>query len=145
MNRANRLKPVAELESQEADHQAQRLSELHDRVAQETQRLDELQQYRQEYENRLSTGTDMVRGGQLRDAQVFMAQLNEAIAHQQSVVDQAEKEAVEQAQVWREQFARAKALELIMERLHRDERAKAERQVQKGVDDLYASRFGQCN
>lgn len=142
MNRANRLKPVAEVESQEADRQAQRLSELHAQVEAETRRLRELEQYRDEYERRIATGNGTLRGGQLRDAHVFIGQLNDAIAQQRATVEAAEQQASEQAQTWREQFARAKALDLIMERLQRDERNRAERQAQKSVDDLYASRSG---
>lgn len=142
MNRAKRLQPVADLEAREADRQAQTLSGLNEHVARERRRLEELVQYREEYEARCADRNTIMRAGRLVELQAFMAQLSDAIERQRSAVAQAEERAGDQEQAWREQRAKAKALALIVERHRRDEVRKLERQAQRNADEMSLRKLG---
>lgn len=135
MSRATRLQPIADLADEEARSAAAALGELRGRYEQEQGRLRELQSYRDEYACRLGGDAAIIRGGQLRDLQAFLAQLNQAVAQQEVALVRIEAELDQYQEAWRAKNARAKAMDKVIDGHRRTERRQDQHREQQAVDE----------
>lgn len=105
-------------------------------------RLDMLQQYRQEYAEKLyGTAQQGVSQQEWRNYQQFLGRLDEAIDVQtRSVNDSIQRTAAGQSH-WLEQRNRLKAIDTLSERHQSTERYLANRQEQKQSDEFSARKF----
>jgi len=136
LKRSSRLQPVKELAGQNERQQATRVAEAERRLSEAERRLQELQHYRLEYEQgfrtRATAGAPM-RG--LRDQQVFIARLGEAIVTQQGVVEQLRGDCMQARSVWRAAATRKQAVGKVVEHANTEENKMEDRQLQSESDE----------
>lgn len=105
-------------------------------------RLEEIQGYRREYQQRL-TGA----GGRglsihlLRDYLAFMAKVEQAIAHQTAELEQAQANWRAAQTKWLAQRRQVKAYEVLARRHLQQERRREEKQDQRATDETAARKF----
>ncbi|HTP39008.1 MAG TPA: flagellar export protein FliJ [Steroidobacteraceae bacterium] len=134
--RAKRLEPVKDLAQKTERVQAERLARAQRRASEARGKLQELQVYLQDYQNMFNK---RARGGMsiggLRDYQVFIARLQEALQQQQSLADRLAEECAREHSQWLQFVARTKALGKAIDNARADERKHAERKLQSEIDE----------
>jgi flagellar FliJ protein len=106
------------------------------RVREARSRLEELERYRSDYHSGLGQRVAVgMAGPALRDYQVFMARLGEAIVQQRQAVVRCEAERNHDQQRWREIAVQLKAVSAVVERWRSDERIAESRAEQRGIDE----------
>ncbi|MDE2220790.1 MAG: flagellar export protein FliJ [Gammaproteobacteria bacterium] len=137
MKRAQRLRPLHELADQNERQCALRLADCQQRIAAGDQRYQELVRYRLEYQQlfhaRASSGAPM-RG--LREQQVFIARLAEAVRAQRALVDQLRAESAQLQEEWRSAATRRQAVGKVIEHARAEEIMKQEKRQQRELDEL---------
>ncbi len=136
MKRAQRL----ELVQRATEHAERDRAESLVRAEQEVQaceaKLTELTRYRQDYERALGApdlpGRDVSR---LRDFQVFLARLTEAISQQRVLLTQARARREAQLAHWQQAAQRAKAVGTLADRWQAEDRRSEDRREQNETDE----------
>lgn len=136
MTRSKRMNPVLRVAEHREKDAARRLGQTQQRLQQQQARLQELIGYRDEYNQKFqqtcSAGVDVK---QLQEYRLFLSRLNDAIAHQQRVIANAERE-VEQARAgWLRTRTRSQALDKVRDRFIEAERREADRREQADSDE----------
>jgi flagellar FliJ protein len=133
---SDRFKPIQKLNEQRERKAASALGEsLKNRDA-ARQRLDELRGYLAEYLERYSLATRSgMSSGQMREYQVFIGKLEQAISQQEQVLAQSEQQCNASKQQWRGRYSKAKAMDNAVDRLKQAERKLDDRAEQAEVDD----------
>ena len=134
--REQRLLPLKELAGVRERNQAAVLGQSERRLSEAERRLQDLLRYRQEYEqsfHRTATAGAPMRG--LREQQVFIARLNEAVRAQQMVLEQIRDECVLAHQHWREAATRKQVVGKVVERARQEAFVKDERRQQIENDE----------
>jgi len=136
MTRAKRMKPVQNLVDENERRLAQSLAAFERKATEAEGKLQELERYRAEYEKQFSQragrGIDAV---DLRDYQVFLARLADAIRQQQAIVQRVRAERDAERLRWQEAAKRAKALGHVVEQWQTEERRMFERREQHESDE----------
>jgi len=99
-------------------------------------RLRDLESYHQEYLQRYRQA--MVDGGdpaRLREYQLFIGRLEQAIIEQQRIVADAASRCDQAKNAWSEQYTQVQAIGNVVERKQTEERREEGRQEQKLIDD----------
>lgn len=134
--REKRLQPLKELAGMRERNQASVLGESERRLSEAERRLQDLLRYRQEYEqnfHRNATAGAPMRG--LREQQVFIARLGEAVRAQQSVLEQIRAECTLARQHWREAATRKQVVGKVVEQAKQESVMKDERRQQIENDE----------
>ena len=145
MTRTGRMAPVQQvMDDSERRHQ-QRLADAQRRLAESELKLAELQRYHLEYAQafgqRATTGAT---GMMLRDYQVFLGRLAEAVRQQSQFVSRAREEVAVEMHHWQGAAQRAKALGTVVERWRGEERRELERRDQQETDERAQQPLGQA-
>jgi len=115
---------------------ALRVAATQTRLSEAQRRCGELQHYLQEYRamfaERAKAG--MVVSG-MRDYQIFIARLHEAVQAQQSVVDQLAAECQAERDRWARAAARKTAVGKVIDQAQTDERKAEDRRQQRELDE----------
>lgn len=136
MTRTKRMKPVQNLVDQNERRLAQGLAAGERKVEEAQSKLQELERYRCEYEKQLSQRAGRGIGAMdLRDYQVFLARLADAIHQQQAIVQRARTERDAERLRWQEAAKRSKVLGHVVERWQSEERRMFERREQYESDE----------
>ncbi|MFO1401156.1 MAG: flagellar export protein FliJ [Steroidobacteraceae bacterium] len=134
--RSKRLEPVDRLVRSTERDCARRLAGAQQHLADAEQRLAELERYREEYHQafheRARSGLQ-ARG--LREFQVFIARLDEAIAQQRALLQQSRLEHARQHSQWQSAAVRSSAVGKVMEKARHEERQVEERRAQRELDE----------
>jgi len=142
MKRSKRLEPVSELADGEERECAARVAGLQSRLEDAQKRAAELKRYLVEYQSmfqqRAAAGIEV---SGLRDYQVFLGRLNEAVLHQDGVTAQLESECARARVQWLEAAARKSALHKVIENA-RSEDQKLEARLDQKENDEHAQRRG---
>lgn len=137
MKRAQRLRPLHDLADQNERSCALRVADCERRIAAGEQRYEELVRYRLEYQQlfhaRASGGAPM-RG--LREQQVFIARLSEAVRAQRALVELLRAEAVQLQGQWRDAATRKQAVGKVIEHARSEEIMTQEKRQQRELDEL---------
>lgn len=136
MTRSKRMNPVLKVAEHREKDAARRLGQTQQRLQQQQARLRELIGYRDEYnlkfQQTCGAGVDVK---QLQEYRLFLSRLNDAIAQQQRVIVNAERE-VERARAgWLSTRTRSQALDKVRDRFIHAERQEAERREQADLDE----------
>ena len=131
MKSSTRLQPVLEMARDSEQAAARVLADARARADAATEKLHELETYREEYAEglRVKTATGL-NAMQMQDYQIFLARLDAAIRQQQQVVAGLEGDASRARQAWLQQRQRLGALDKLSDRHRRRERADSERREQ---------------
>lgn len=136
MKRAKRLQPVGQLMDEIERESALRVAATQTRLSEAQQRYSELQryldEYRQIFEQRARAGMGVAG---MREYQVFMSRLSEAVQAQRGVVDQLIAECETERAAWTQAAARKNAVSKVIERARSDERKAEDRRQQHELDE----------
>lgn len=136
MTRAKRMKPVQNLYDDTERRLAVGLATIERRVAEAEAKLQELERYRGEYDKQFAQRAGGGIGATaLRDYQVFLARLSDAIKQQHAVVKRAQSERDAERLRWQEAAKRAKALGHVVEQWQTEERRASDRREQHESDE----------
>lgn len=136
------LQPLLELMQSRTDEATRKLGQLLAVEQNQRSRLQMLEQYREEYAQRMS---DAVRQGltptALLNFQSFIFRIDDAITQQRVVVENSEKSTRQGQQQWQEQNKQLKAIDTLSQRHELRERYRENRSDQKLQDEFAARRF----
>ncbi len=142
MNKPSPLQPLLELMQSRMDDAARRLGEL---IASETEgkrKLDMLQEYRDEYQQRfLQAAASGIGPDAWRNYSAFLVKIDEAIAAQRSMVEQSRQRTVQGQQVWMNHRNKVKAIDTLTQRQRAAELRTEARREQRLSDEHAARRF----
>ena len=106
------------------------------------QRLEEIQGYKREYQERLAgTGRQGVEIHRLREYYAFLQKVDQAISHQAAEVDKARANWVAAHEKWVEQRRQVKAYEVLAQRHHQETRRQDEKRDQRATDESAAHKY----
>jgi flagellar FliJ protein len=115
---------------------ARELGEARGRLTAAETKLQDLEQYRRDYERSFQ---QRAKAGQpvraLRDFQVFLARLDQAIAQQRQIVAAAKNDVSGQSTRWQSAARQVKAVDSVVERWQGEERRAEDRREQKETDE----------
>ena len=133
---SKRFKPIQRLASEKERQAAASLGDALRSRQQAEQRLAELQAYQAEYLERYrATAESGATAATLRDYQVFLGRLEQALAEQQRILGAAQAQCAESKGQWRDKHARNQAMGKVVDRLRRAERQEADKREQDDQDD----------
>ena len=108
---------------------------------QKQQQLDQLLQFKKEYEDRLGNlGHDGIAARQLQDYRLFLNKLNQAIDQQMLDVQQAEANLQEAREQWQQESRRTSALDQLIEQQRREQLEAQSKAEQKAADEKTLAR-----
>ena len=136
MKRAKRLEPVQQIVDDAQRRLAHSVAAFEKRVLDGETKLQELQRYKSEYEQQFAQRAGRGIGAtELRDYQVFLARLSEAIKQQQALVTRANAEHQAERVKWQQALTRSKALGHVVDRWQAEERHMNDRRDQREGDE----------
>jgi len=134
VKRAQRLRPLHELAEQTERSCALRVADCERRIAAGEQRYQELVRYRLELFHARASGGAPMRG--LREQQVFIARLAEAVRAQRSLVESLRAECTQLQEQWRSAATRKQAVGKVIEHARSEEIMTQEKRQQRELDEL---------
>lgn len=136
------LQPLLEYSQHRMDLAERTLLLLRRRVDQEKQRLEELRNYRREYEQRLEgSARQGITIHLWRDFHVFLTRIGQAIEQQEQTVAQAEARWNQAHEHWLSQRRKVKAYETLAQRHHQAERQRQDKRDQRVLDEQAQKQF----
>lgn len=137
------LQPLLNIMHERVDEATRQLGQLIAGEQNAKSRLQLIEQYRAEYAERFRQAAEQgLTPLAWRNYQDFLNRLDEAIAQQQGLVDQAaQSTAVGQAN-WREQNKRLQAIDTLSQRHDARERYQESKRDQKQQDEFNSRKFG---
>ncbi|WP_196158019.1 flagellar export protein FliJ [Reinekea sp. G2M2-21] len=142
MSRAGRLEIVIRLAKQREDQASQALAQVRNQIELEEKRLEELQQYQQEYRGYLNQqGAEGISMQQWRRTQGFIDQLEDLSSRQQQTIMSWRQREQQVLDKWRELYQRRKNIAQYIDKISMEEAIAADKQEQKQIDELINQRF----
>ena len=136
MKRANRMQPVQKVVEANERAQAERLAASERRLSEAEHKLLDLEKYRSDYraayQDRVARGMS---SASLRDYQLFLARLGEAVRQQTQFVQAARADRDRERSNWQHAARRAKAIDHVVEQWHAEERREVDRREQRDADE----------
>jgi flagellar FliJ protein len=130
------MQPVQTVVDEKERQRAEQLAGGEQKVSASEKRLAELTQYEADYrhnfKNKVSAGMSSL---ELRDYQMFLAKLAEAIRQQNALVSAARQERDEHRTQWQHAAQRAKAVENVIDHWQAEERKATDRREQRDSDE----------
>lgn len=142
--RAGRMLKVVEMATVELDKVAQEFQTIQSNYQAESNQLESLKSYQQEYLQRLKS-SETTTLQQLNRVQVFLEKLNQAVINQNNLVKKLAEQAEIAKQAWVEKKLRKQALEKVYQKLKKDHQVKLDKQEQRMLDDLSSQMFVRNN
>ena len=142
MTRSKRIRPVVEIAENRERDAARQLGVSRQSVAEQERRLEELLQYREEYNQRLTgEGSNRMGARKLQEYQVFLSRLNQAVEQQKLLLAKVKRECDEKSQHWAKHRTHAKVMNKVEERYLKQERHQEDKQDQKEMDEHALRRY----
>ncbi len=144
MKRSKRLDPVARVEKHRERDAAQRLGKHQSELNGMQARLEELMNYRADYQKRygefLGRGTG---GAAIQEYRSFLAKLDRAIEHQQQLISGGQQNVSSSRAQWMKKRTRLKAIDKLVDKIKTDEIRQDARREQQESDEraLFARRL----
>lgn len=136
MTRSRRIRPVVEIAENRERDAARQLGLIRQNVADQEKRLEELMQYREEYNRRLTgEGSNRMGARKLQEYQIFLSRLNQAVEQQKQVLAQARREYDEKSRHWAKHRTHAKVMNKVEERFRKQEQHEEGKKEQKEMDE----------
>lgn len=142
MAKTSTLDTLIELAGKDTDNAARRLGAALSASRDEEQKLAMLQQYRDEYHARFHAS--MAQGLTIsgyRNFQLFLGKLDQAIAGQQQIVQQAQQRIGMERGTWQECERKRRSYDLLATRAEQKELIKEGKRDQKAMDEHAARQF----
>ncbi len=135
MNRSRRLQPVVEHADDLEQKALQEVARCQNRFDAEQQRLQQLQQYRHEYQSRKNNAHQLYSSIELVEYQRFLQQLDHSIEQQHLVLKQAEVALNGKREQWKETRVNSKLMHKVVDNLNQQEMRHQEKLEQKEMDE----------
>jgi flagellar FliJ protein len=136
MNRGNRLEPVRKAVDDTERRRAEKLAASEQRLGECERKLHELEEYQSDYRQTFnSRASGGIGSAGLRDYQLFLARLAEAIRQQTQLVTAMRSERDLEQKRWQEAARRCKAIDHVVDHWHAEERRAGERREQRDSDE----------
>ena len=136
------LQPLLEIMQNRTDEATRKLGQLIAAEQSAKSRLQMLEQYRDEYAQKLREATTQgITQLSLRNYQEFMARIDEAIMQQSIAVKNSEHSTATGKTHWKEQNKRLKAIDTLSQRHDARERYREGKQEQKLLDEFTSRRY----
>ncbi|MDR2838768.1 MAG: flagellar export protein FliJ [Azonexus sp.] len=136
------LQPLLELMQTRTDEATRELGKLIAAEQNQKSRLQMLEQYREEYAQRLREASAEGLTRQILDNyQDFLGRIDEAIGQQRMAVDKSERSTQAGQEHWRAQNTRLKAIDTLSQRHEAHERYREGKQEQKLLDEFSTRKF----
>jgi flagellar protein FliJ len=130
------MAPVQKVLDRKEKDRARELGEAQTRLSAAEVKLQDLEQYRQDYEQAFQ---QRAKAGQpvraLRDFQVFLARLDQAIQQQRQIVAATQKDVSGHSTLWQSAARQVKAVDSVVDRWQGEERLAQDRREQKETDE----------
>ncbi len=138
--RLARMLKIVDLSKIELERSEQNLQKIKGQLQLATNQLDTLIDYQNEYLQKLkSSKTTTLQT--INCTQAFLGKLNQAIAYQNTQIQQIEKSLAKDKNDWLDKKTNAQALAKLFNKLEKKHIVSLEKQEQKLLDDLVASNF----
>ena len=137
MKRERRLQPLHDLAGYSERDLAVRLAGIEQRLLAAEQRHEELLRYRLEYDQAFhasASGGAPMRG--LREQQVFIARLGEAVRAQQALLEQLRLDSARARAQWRAAATRRPVVGKVIAQARSEESMRQEKRQQREMDEL---------
>ena len=136
MSKSERMKPVKRIADIREPDAAKVVAKYQQTLVAQQQRLDELNNYRDEYiQTMQASGSEGISVVKLRQYQNFLAKLNAAIEEQKRVVLHAEHNLEQKRQQWGHTRGKKKALGKVIQQYRQDEQRQQTKKEQKESDE----------
>lgn len=136
MSSSQRFRPIQRIATHKERKAAAALGESLKQREAATQRLTELQQYREEYLERFAHAARRgLTSSQALEYQVFIGKLETAIAQQEQILAQTQQDCDAHKADWRGRYTKAKAMDNAVGRMHETERRDEQRKEQVESDE----------
>jgi flagellar protein FliJ len=136
------LQPLLEIMQNRSDDATRKLGQLIAAEHSQKTRLQMLEQYRDEYAQRMREATEQgITRLVLRNYQDFLARIDEAIEQQRQAVINSEHSTKAGQQHWQAQNKQLKAIDTLSQRHDARERYKEAKQEQKMQDEFTTRKF----
>ncbi len=136
MRSSRRLQPVADIAKHSERHAARRHGDSLREHQEQQRQLDELIKYRDQYMDRFkqagASGLSIV---QMRDYQLFITRLDQAIAQQQQLVSTGEQQCQQSQANWIDKRGKSEMINKVVENRALTEQQRLDRREQKELDD----------
>lgn len=137
------LQPLLELMQTRTDEATRQLGQLIAAEQNQRSRLQMLEQYREEYAQRLREATlQGVTRMILRNYQDFLARIDEAVNQQKAAVENSERSTQAGKEHWQAQNKQLKAIDTLSQRHDARERYRENKQDQKLQDEFSTRKYG---
>jgi flagellar FliJ protein len=139
-NRGERLRPVASLAKNEETRAAHVVRKRQARQQQDSQQLEQLQAFREEYEQRLQQmSASGLPATQLADFRRFLSNLNRAVDSQRDSLTQSESALASSREQWSERAAQRAGIDTFIARHARAEERRRARADDRESSDRHAA------
>ncbi len=135
MSRSRRLKPVVEHADDLEQKALREVARCQNELETQKMRLQQLQQYRLEYQGRKNDASQVYSSFELVEYQRFLQQLDQTIEQQQLVLKQCEVTLNGKRDQWKETRVNAKLMHKVVENLNQQEMRHQEKLEQKEMDE----------
>lgn len=134
--RSDRLRLVKEMAERKKQQADQFLAASRARVQQDQQSLQQLQNFLLEYQQQFQQAGQRTLGpAELQTRQAFMNKITKALEQHRQAMAHNQKELATVEQHWQKSYARLKAMEVLQAKAVDQERALADKQLQKELDE----------
>lgn len=135
--RVQRLLPVVDMAHTTEREAKAKLSQYQNALQHAQQQLQNLQQYRDDYQQQwIDKGQSGVSGQWLMNYQRFLSQLEVAITQQQKSLAWHENNVSLSQATWQQAYARLEGLRKLVQRYREEARKSADKQEQKLLDEM---------
>lgn len=136
MDKSKRLEPIVGLAKNSERDAARALGQALAQLDQEMAQLQQLTDYKKDYERRLGESASHGMSAQaVNEYREFIAKLAQAIEQQQEAVGRARAELEDKKRFWFARRGRSRALDAVLERYLKDEQKALDRKEQRDHDD----------
>lgn len=135
MKRSRRLKPVVQHVDDLEQQALKEVAVCQNQLASEQQRLQQLQQYRYEYQARRDTANAVYSSIELVEYQRFLQQLDHTITQQQLVLKRCEVALNGKRELWKETRMNSRLMHKVVDNLNQQEVRHQEKLEQKEMDE----------
>lgn len=136
MLRSQRLQVVLKLEEQKEQQSLEKMAEAQQAHEAQRQQIDNLERYQQEYRDQIRASQHgVVAVSRLQAWQAFIAQLDQVIVQQQTVLEQARARLDARREEWQKAWERRRGMEKYIETCRRQEQQEMDAREQKLADE----------
>jgi len=136
MNRTKKLEPVVKHVDNHEQTALQAVAFSQQQLQMQQQRLQQLIDYKADYQARQFSSTDALGAVQFQEFNRFMAQLDESIKQQQQIIEMAVREVEIKQNTWKDKRARSEAMHKVVDKIKADEQSEAQQKEQKIMDEF---------